>query len=130
MKSIKMSFENLNFLLPIPDDLEGQAAEFITMADAVPIAITLNGEKFVLMKEDNFDELLELDDSDKEDICDDCADFFTFDEEDFGDLTVSVMIDLLEDARLNTRQLTHLEEVVSAHNLLAAAREIYGGDEE
>ncbi len=137
MKIMELKLEHLNFLLPLPEQAQKDADEFLGMADTVPIAVTLNGENFVLMKEENFEELLSMDENDFP--CEDCEDCenegtapcsLQVTEEEMGYATVSLVLGLLEDVTLNSHQLAHLEEIISAYQLLATAREIYGGEDE
>lgn len=46
-----------------------------------------------------------------------------------GDVIVSVIMDLLDENKLSKEQLVHLGEIVEAQEVLATAREIYGGED-
>lgn len=132
MEMMKLKLEHLHFLLPMPEEARKEAEEFLGMADVVPLALTINGDKFVIMKEESYEELLTLDETEE--------DFYDSEyestygkevtEEELGYATVSLVLDLLEDVALTTEQLSHLEEIIAAYQLLATAREIYGGEEQ
>lgn len=142
MNIIKFSIENLDFLLHVPDSKVPEMNAILSSSGEIPLEVTLNEKNFVMMSEEKFAELLELDDDYydseyTEDFMEDCEEEITIDEIDsillrlihkeyLGDTLLSSVMSSLDEKNISVAQLSRLEQIVSAQHLLAIEREKLG----
>ncbi len=133
MKNIDLSIENHSFTFLVPKEAEQDVEEFIAMANSIPVSLTINNKNFILVCEEDFDELMATEEdfdelmATEEDYfhCDTEECDIDFTQEDLDNSMVSLILGLLENNKFNSTQLFHMEEVVSALGIVAVAREVY-----
>ncbi len=133
MKIIEIIVENHPYSVNLPVELE----ECLALADQIPVSIAINNQNFVLVTEEDFESMMvedfyenyTEDEDNKEEESDYQGEYdFQYTPEEHGDSVVSLVLGLLENHPLNSTQLCHLEEVVSAMGVIATAHDVYRGD--
>lgn len=132
MNTLEFSIENLPVVLLLDDTNLKMMEEYISVGDTIPLSITIKNQDFVLLSEENFEELMEMDcetcyQEMKKEFCR-CAEVKKDSHLDSDSIIASVM-KLLREANLTAQQVADLTEVLAAHYTLAKQLESYGGEE-
>lgn len=142
MKKLKFTVANSPFVLEVPETIQKQAEDFLALAKEIPLNITINGGKYILMQESDLDDLLSEESSfgmySNEDLDWDCCEDEEDDSEEMEneapfalqEMYITLITGILDEAKLNTTSLSIIKDVVDAHLTLASVREIFGEDED
>lgn len=135
MEEIEFTLEKLPFVMEVPEDYKKQVDNYLELAEEMPLNVTINGKNFVLMQEEDFEELLAGDEE-----YDEGYDLYEFDCEEeeeetsnqsleLQEKTVQLIISLLDEVQMNMLHINLIHDVVESHQTLVRVRRVFGGEE-